>query len=208
MLIHVLQHHTTLETISMRFLESGHTFLPNDSEFGDFECALKRHERVYTDRVYIEIMEECRTENKFEVKQMSSQDFFSIKKMEEVVTNRKVDVNKQKINWLQTHEILFDKFNSNIIKLKRKIDDDFQSVSIEKAIRQVDFKSVELEQLWPDGRALSEAKLEDLKSMMDLIPNEDKQFYLFLGVVATREFVDDVDGFGEELDFQLEEEEK
>lgn len=39
MLIHVLQHHSSLETISLRYRLSGHSFLSNDSEFGDFECA-------------------------------------------------------------------------------------------------------------------------------------------------------------------------
>ncbi len=41
MLIHVLQHHPSLETISLRYRLSGHSFLPNDSDFGDVECALK-----------------------------------------------------------------------------------------------------------------------------------------------------------------------
>lgn len=49
MIIYVLQQHATLETISLRYLESGHTFLPNDSEFGDLECALKKEETIYTD---------------------------------------------------------------------------------------------------------------------------------------------------------------
>lgn len=44
MLIHILQRHCSLKTNSLRYLETGHTFLPNDSEFGDFECSLKEKE--------------------------------------------------------------------------------------------------------------------------------------------------------------------
>ena len=35
---HLLATHPTLETISLKFLLSGHSFLPTDSEFGDVEC--------------------------------------------------------------------------------------------------------------------------------------------------------------------------
>ena len=49
---HILQNHPTLESITLRFLQPGHTFLPNDSEFGDVEYALKTHSRLYTDKDY------------------------------------------------------------------------------------------------------------------------------------------------------------
>ncbi|KAK4875680.1 hypothetical protein RN001_012102 [Aquatica leii] len=38
----ILEHFTHLETIRVRFLVLGHSFLPNDSDFGDVECALKK----------------------------------------------------------------------------------------------------------------------------------------------------------------------
>lgn len=188
----------------MRYLETGHTFLPNDSDFGDFECALKGHTSVYTDDQYMQIMKDSRTNNKFEVNRMSSQDFFSIKEMEQSITNRKVDVNKQKINWLETHEILLDKDQPNIIKMKRKINDDFQSVNIAKLGTETDFGNSNLVQLWPDGRALSKEKVKDLMSMLELIPEEYKYFYSFLEDVETHDFDEDVDGFPEELDFAME----
>lgn len=204
-LILVLQKHATLQTISLRYLESGHTFLPNDSDFGDFECALKKKERIYTDEAYMKIMKKCRINNKFEVNRMSSEDFFSVKKMEALITNRKKDINKQKINWMGTHEILLDKLHPTIIKMRRKLDDDFQSVDIAKA-NGTDFKCVELDQLWPNGRPLSQAKLDDLKELLQLVPKKYKHFYSFLDVTPTRDFDDDIDGFGEEIDFEVEEE--
>lgn len=206
MIIHVLQQHPSLKTISLRYLQSGHSFMRNDSDFGDFECALKRHEKVCTDVAYMKIMEDCRIQNKFQVNRMTLQDFFSIKPMEAVITNRKVDINKKKINWLETHEILLDKFDPNIIKLKKKINDDFQSVDLSKARCLNDFKNVKLEQLWPNGKPLSKEKLEDLMEMLELVDDEDKPFYDFLKDVETSEFIDDVDGFGEAIDFELEEE--
>lgn len=47
MLKSVLEEHTGLETITQHFLVPGHTFLKNDSDFSDIECALKLQSRLY-----------------------------------------------------------------------------------------------------------------------------------------------------------------
>ncbi|KAL4703022.1 hypothetical protein ACJJTC_019240 [Scirpophaga incertulas] len=60
MLLHILHSHAKLQKITMRFLQPGHTYLPNDSEFGDVECALKSNFRLYTPDDYIAVMENCR----------------------------------------------------------------------------------------------------------------------------------------------------
>lgn len=48
MLKALLNDHITLQTIRLRFLESGYSFLPNDTDFGRIECALKLQQRLYT----------------------------------------------------------------------------------------------------------------------------------------------------------------
>ncbi|GBP47066.1 hypothetical protein EVAR_29669_1 [Eumeta japonica] len=53
MLKAALQSHQTLKTISMRFLEPGHIFLPNDTDFGKYESCLKGHQRIYSVDDYI-----------------------------------------------------------------------------------------------------------------------------------------------------------
>lgn len=40
-LLHILHTKENLTKITIRFLQPGHTYLPNDSEFGNVECALK-----------------------------------------------------------------------------------------------------------------------------------------------------------------------
>lgn len=61
----------------MRYLVPGHTYLPNDSEFGDIECALKHHNMMYTPADYINVMPNARKKNKFVVTQMMKNDFVS-----------------------------------------------------------------------------------------------------------------------------------
>lgn len=125
--------------------------------------------------------------------------------MEEVITNRKTDINKQKINWMETHEILLDKRHLTIIKMRRRLDDEFQVVDLAKS-NGTDFDSVELGQLWPNGRPISQAKKEDIKELLQLVPNKHRHRYSFLGIVPTRDFEDDIDGFGDEIDFELDQE--
>lgn len=204
MMIHILHNHRSLQSISLRYLQSGHSYLPNDSEFGDAECYMKQYPEIYTDEQYIDLMKNCRTEKKFIVNRMSSKDFFSVKNLEAAITNRKKDISNQKINWLDTHEILLEKSQPTIIKMKKKFDDDFQSVNIAKAGSQLDFKNVVLDELWPEGRPLSKEKVKDLKEIMSLVPDEYKYFYEFLENTQTAEFIDDLDGFGETVDFEIE----
>lgn len=206
MLIHILQNHQTLESISIRYLQSGHSFLPNDSEFGDFECALKEAGQLYTDAAFIEVMENCRIDNKFIVHRMSSQDFFSVKNLEKEITNRKIDLNKNKINWLETHEILIEKSQPGIIKMRKKVGDEFQCIDIEKRSGNIsNIGAVELDKLWPDGRPLSKEKVADLKELLKLVPDEHRHFYSFLDTTPVGNFIDDIDGFGETIDFEIEE---
>ena len=46
--------------------------------------------------------------------------------------NRKFDVNKQKISWLKTHEILFTKSNPDVFVMKSELDDEDKFVDIKK----------------------------------------------------------------------------
>lgn len=205
LLMHTLQNHASLETIFLRFLESGHSFLPNDSEFGDVECLLKTYEKVCTDQKYIQIMEDCRQQNKFCVNRMLPEEFLSVKNLTDNTTNRKKDSNKEKVSWMSTHEIILEKSEPLKIKMKKHMNAEIQTINIEKkGCDKKKFKKKKLGQLWPKGRPLSKEKVKDLKSMMFLVDEEDMHFYDFLKKVTSREFIDDVEGYGEAVDFDVE----
>lgn len=205
MLMYILHNHDTLESVSMRYLQSGHSFLPNDSEFGEVESALKHCDELYTDENYMDAMKTCRTKNVFEVNRMSPENFFSVHGLESLITNRKVDLNREKVSWLNTHEILIEKNQPGIIKMRSKIDGPFQSVNLNKLRRQLEMKDIVLGSLWPTGRNLSKEKIKDLRSLMHLIPPEHQHFYeQLLNRVGEADFIDDVDGFGEAVDFEVE----
>lgn len=204
MMIHILQNHPSLETISLRFLLSGHSFLPNDSEFADAERYLKEIRSLYTIEDYTDGMAKCRTKNPFIIERMCTDEFFSVKRLENAITNRKVDIKKIKISWLDTHEIYIEKSKPFIINMRSSTNGEFQSVNIEQRGPPTELKTINLEKLWPEGRPLSNEKVKDLKQLLLLVPDHQKPFYSFLNHVPTAEFIDDVDGFGQSIDFEVE----
>ncbi|CAG9791146.1 unnamed protein product [Diatraea saccharalis] len=207
MLLHVLHKNNNLQKITVRFLQPGHTYLPNDSEFGDVECALKSHNRLYTAEDYISVMKNCRRKNKFVVAKLQKDDFYSVVPLQERVTNRKIDTEKQKISWLETFEIELRKNDAQNIFIKSKLDDDCKIVNISKGAKGRKVRpnfEMELPILYPEGRELSSAKVKDLKEMMKLIPADAKPFYNFIKNVRSSDFIDDTEGFGSAIDFEIE----
>jgi len=60
-----------------------------------------------------------------------------------------------------------------------------------------------LTQLWPNGKEINKAKLDDINSIMHLIPTDAREFYIhFTGNSALIE--EDVNGYDETLDFDIE----
>lgn len=196
--------HSSLKIIRMRFLVSGHSFLPNDSDFSDVECALKHQQRLYLPEDYIRIMEECRTKNKFKVSRMLSSEFYGTAELEKQIVNRKVDVGNKKISWLKTREILLDKEKPFSIFLRTNFDDDSDYAEIDIRKKQLGrpamFKDL-LMPMWLKGKKISNPKLVDIKSVMHLIPNDCKQFY---ENITGTDIMDDVDGFSGAPDFEVE----
>lgn len=100
-----LESHRLLQSISFRFLVSGHSFLKNDSDFSNIEKALKLQLRLYASQDYLNIMQSCRKKNPFIVDSILK-DFFSSATIENKITNRKTDMSGAKINWLHLSEII------------------------------------------------------------------------------------------------------
>ncbi|KAJ8894309.1 hypothetical protein PR048_006928 [Dryococelus australis] len=93
MLKAVLASHPTLETVAMKFLIPGHSFLPN-------------------------IMRFCCNKNKLTVTEMRNGDFVGSACLEKKITNRKKDIEGKGVNWLKTINIEFDKRKTYSLVLK------------------------------------------------------------------------------------------
>jgi len=90
----------------MKFLESGHSFLPNDSYFSDIEKHLKYHPDVFVPQQWYDIIKEARSGSKpFIATNMSTEEFLSTTPLENAVTRRKVATDGQKVKWLEMRQI-------------------------------------------------------------------------------------------------------
>ncbi|CAH2098877.1 unnamed protein product [Euphydryas editha] len=208
MILHILHGHPTIQKITMRFLQPGHTYLPNDSEFGDVECALKSQIRLYTPEDYISVMQNCHRKNKFVVTRLKKEDFKSVTPLQNSITNRKTDLDKQKISWLSTFEIELRRDEPSKLFMKSKLEEEAQVIDISKGgkgRKQKPNFALNLPTLYPNGRELSAAKIQDLKELFKLIPADAQSFYSFLKNVPSRDFVDDADGLSNFIDFDIEE---
>lgn len=56
----MLSSHATLKSIKLKYLESGHTFLPNDTDFSKIESQLKYHDRIYATEEYLNVIKSCK----------------------------------------------------------------------------------------------------------------------------------------------------
>ncbi|KAJ8869610.1 hypothetical protein PR048_028602, partial [Dryococelus australis] len=203
MLKAVLPSHPTLETVVMKFIIPGHSFLPNDANFRDTECALKLQRRVYTPGDYVQVMSFCCRKNKLIVTEMRNGDFVGSAYLEKKIMNRKKDIDGRGVNWLKTINIEFDKCKPYSLVLKTS----FNSVGPEICLKRINLSSVDsqdhvsgdnLQPLWSNDKAISAPKLSNLKSTMHLIPSDCRDFYDKLYTNGGT-----CDGFGESLDFTL-----
>ncbi|CAK1598006.1 unnamed protein product [Parnassius mnemosyne] len=204
MLKAMLNEHPTLDQINIKFLESGHSFLPNDSDFGKIECALKLQQRLYTPDDYIHVMKTCKKTKPMHVHRMKNADFLSSLKLERNIVNRKKTIDGEKVSWLNTKEIMIKKDEMFKIYMKTNLDEDFKVVNIKKNVRgrQCFVTKEIMEPLWPTGKPVPEAKLRDLKSMLHLISQDSHDFYVKL--VGSADLEDDIEGFSGQLDFEVE----
>lgn len=205
MLKALLDDHPKLQTIRLRFLESGHSFLPNDTDFGRIECALKLQQRLYTPEDYIQIMKNCKKKKPMSVHRMRKEDFLSSAKLEKRITNRKKATDGSKVSWLNTKEIMLKKEDVFSIFMRCNLDEEYiMEVNIKKNVRGgIARLTLDLMDLrWPKGKPIPEPKLKDLKSLLHLIPEDAQYFYKNLTGDGTVQ--DDIDGFSGEVDFEVE----
>lgn len=81
--------------------------------------------------------------------------------------------------------------------------EDFTEINIEKKVKGValPINKELLVPLWPQGKEIAQAKLDDINSLLSFIPDDCIQFYKKLK--GNNNIIDDLDGYGPNLDFQL-----
>lgn len=86
MLHHWLSKQTKLERITLRFLQSRHSFNLCDTDFGSVEKAMNKRQNVFLPSKILQIMQSCRQSTSFEVVEKRTSDFHSVGNLMKNVT--------------------------------------------------------------------------------------------------------------------------
>lgn len=187
-----------LELIEQKYFLSGHSFNSCDQNFGYIEKESRKIEIINDPDHWIDIIKNTRkTEPKFIVTKMKTSDFFSSQDLQQQIVNRKIDINKDKINWLKARTITHDK--EQLFDLFLKFDDELlRRVHIgKKSVTEENFRDTELSLLYPNGKTITKQKYDDLMALIEFIPQKYRAFYQKL---RTKNSVKDFDFVSDDSD--------
>lgn len=171
------------ETIDLKFVVPGHSYLPNDTDFSFVEKRSKTSSNIFSPRDWYDIILGCRKSNKYFLTEMSHEDFLSTFNLEKTITNRKRNVDGQPLNWLQMRWIRIEKTEPFSIKYKTTFlaDMPFGVLNIQKKRENgrplASLTNVEQDLLYPTTRPITMAKKKDMIDLLKYIPPIHHQFY-------------------------------
>ena len=153
------------------YLEPGHSYLPNDSDFGQISKNSKYFSHIYNLADWITVIKTSRKKLPFEAINMEGK-FKSIQKLLDDRKFNNCNTNGEKFNFLKLIWFEVDGITDNI----KFITSDNTSVRTLLYPRESETLITELEAA-PSSYNISSAKYNDLLSLMNLIPAEFQDFY-------------------------------
>lgn len=96
----IQSNNNSVEIIDHKFMVSGHSYLPNDTDFASIE-SYSKNRLIYSPDDWHNIILKCRRKNKFHLTKMRRDDFKSVANLENCITRRKKDQENNPVNWLK-----------------------------------------------------------------------------------------------------------
>lgn len=176
-------------TIHHKFMVKGHSYLPNDRDFGGVEAARRKRCNIFVPSDWQELVRTARSTNRFVVRDMNREDFVSLQVLKKSIVNRKINIHNLKVEWLKIRWICVD--HNEPLRFKY-----WYSHNTLEAWKTVDLKRkgkgrppnmgrVELLPLYTRPRAIKVAKMNDLLQLLDYVPPVHHAFYR--GLTSTQE---------------------
>lgn len=179
------------ETIDFKFLVSGHSFLPNDADFGVIESASKKVQHIYVPSDWSNIVKAAKRKvPKFNVVEMKREEFLSTLSLEEAITNRKKSTNGENFSWLNIRWLRFIRGSPISLYFKETMNEEmeFTEVNLRKATKGRPLQSlasIDQTVLYPVRRVITAAKKRDMYDLLPYIPPIHHAFFRNLPVELT-----------------------
>ena len=169
---------SNIEEINHKFLVCGHSYLPNDSDFGVIERATQKSCELYVPEQWCSIIEKCSRKNPYTVVRMKQEMFVSVSDLVKRCTVRKTSLQGNKVEWLKIQWIQVRKSSPMKLYFKYSIQEDiaFDCVDFGKKDRGVQVLS-SLKPANDQHRTLSKEKAQDLKKLLKYVPPIYHEFY-------------------------------
>lgn len=139
-----------------KFLISGHSYLPNDADFGVIERTLPKSTEIYTVQQWINHIETCCTKNPYSVNKMAGDNSYPVSNLLKNVTVRKISEQGEKVKWLSIQWLQVRKAEPFKLFYKYSVENDveFKYVNLAKSFKVTNIV-VPLEPLYTAPRAIS-----------------------------------------------------
>jgi hypothetical protein len=183
---------TDIEEINHKFMISGHSYLPNDTEFGIIERATKKATEIYVPEQWYRLVSKCNKKTPFKVVQMTSEQFFSTKPLLDKSTVRKVAESGEKVEWLKIQWLRACKDSPQKLFYKYSLQDDYEFSCVNFAKRGRQDTVASLVPLYPEQpRPISSEKFNDIQKLLKYVPPIHHPFYAVLRGVSAVQLVQD-----------------
>ena len=147
------------------YMESGHSYLPNDRDFAAIEKAAKRSTHIYSFEEWITVVKEARKAKPYKIIEMNNK-FISVKDL--IKTNKKMNIRFMKLNWFRVTNA------TKTVAFTLKDDPGVKTCDLSDWV--ADFESLELPSL-STTHPITAAKYQDLMSLLPFIPSVHHDFY-------------------------------
>ncbi len=168
-------------TIDQKFMTVGHSYLPNDRDFGPVETARRKASHLYVPHDWTELIKNARRQNPFSVTEMTPEDFVSFVGLSKAFVNRKVNTRKQKFSWLNIRWIRVTKDRPLEFQYRCSLNtlEAWKTVSLKRKSkgRPPNLGLMPLPQLYSSGCQIKQSKKKDLADLMNYVPPVYHTFY-------------------------------
>ncbi|KAJ4429628.1 hypothetical protein ANN_21829 [Periplaneta americana] len=172
-----------VEIIDHKFMVSGHSFLPNDADFGLIEKAASKTQYVYGPEDWFNVVKSAkRKEPKFEVIVMKRDNFISTNSLEQAITNRKQTIDGYEVNWLKIRWMRYERGMPFTMRFKERLSElvEFSKVNFMKKRKGNKLHSlahVHQELLYKNQRLVTNEKKKNMLDLLKFIPPLHHAYY-------------------------------
>ena len=177
------------------FLESGHTFLPNDTDFGKIEKSKKSNLGIYTYDHWISLIENCH----FEIVHMKGK-FFNMNDLQSALNFNTVNNVGEKIKWLDLKWLEIIKDNPFVMKYKSSsnLDEEPKTINLTRR-NQVSLTSLRLKLLYKEQLKITSEKYCDLQDLIQYVPPAYSSYFVNLPHEKPKKAAKDLEFIPDEL---------